>query len=120
LSLLKNCILKQKKNLYRLNNHEDDFEIKSKKKYGIPNKIKEIVNEYLYEKDITMPKKIHIKLNGRKYKIGPNKIDDEDIPTLEQIQNYVKYLKQKVFDNNKISDVKKFVKDNGYHDNIDS
>ena len=106
--------------LYRLNNHEDDFEIKSKKKYGIPNKIKEIVNEYLYEKDITMPKKIHIKLNGRKYKKGPNKIDDEDIPTLEQIQNYVKYLKQKVFDNNKISDVKKFVKDNGYHDNIDS
>jgi hypothetical protein len=46
-----------------------------------------------------MPKKIHIKLNGRKYKKGPNKIDDEDIPTLEQIQNYVKYLKQKVFDN---------------------
>ncbi len=67
-----------------------------------------------------MPKKIHINLNGRKFKKGPNKIDDEDILTLEQIQNYFKYLKQKVFDNNKIFDVKKFVKDNGYHDSIDS
>ena len=96
--------------LYRFNNHEDDCETKSKKKFSIPNRIKEIVNEYLNDKATTMPKKIHIKLNGKKYKNGLNKIDEDDKPTLEQIQNFVKYLKKKVFDNNKINDVKQFVK----------
>ena len=66
-----------------------------------------------------MPKKIEIKLNSKKY--VNKRIDDDrlfDVPTLQQLQNYVKYLKNKVCNNYNIKDVKKLT-DNAYYDDID-
>jgi hypothetical protein len=42
-----------------------------------------------------------------------------DLPTLQQVQNFVNYLKQKVFESNTRSDVINFVEENGYHEDID-
>jgi hypothetical protein len=86
------------------------------KKRGIKNYVKDMIKECIYEKDISLPAKIQIKLRGKKFKCKFN--EEVDIPSLEQIQNYVKYLKRKLGDNNKISDVKKFAKANKYHEDI--
>ena len=48
-----------------------------------------------------MHKKIMIQLSKKKYNEGENAIDK---PTLEQVQNYIKYLKNKISDSNKVCD----------------
>ena len=97
--------------VYRLNKHRDDMEISSKTVHGIKNKVKDIIDNLIFEKDISLPKKIHIKLNSKKYVEGEIKLNAIDKPTLQQVQNYIKYLKTKVSDTNKVSDVKKFVEE---------
>jgi hypothetical protein len=102
--------------VYQYNKHKEGLIPKSNK-HGMSNKIKDFINELIYEKDLSKPKKIHVKLSSKKYK---NKIDilQLDLSTLQQVQNYVKYLKQKVFESNKRSDVKDFVEENGYNEDI--
>ena len=63
--------------------------------------VKDIINELIFEKDISMPKRILIQLSKKKYNEGENAIDK---PTLEQVQNYIKYLKNKISDSNKVFD----------------
>jgi hypothetical protein len=78
--------------------------------------MKNLVNELIFDKDVSVPKKIAITLNSQKYiekRTEDNKI--YDVPTLSQIQNYVKYLKGKICTKNKVEDIKKFVNDNGYY-----
>jgi hypothetical protein len=45
--------------------------------------------------------RILIQLSKKKYNEGENAIDK---PTLEQVQNYIKYLKNKISDSNKVFD----------------
>ena len=54
-----------------------------------------------------MPKKISIKLNSKKYiekRTQGYKVFD--VPTLQQLQNFVKYLKTKVCTKNNVEDIK--------------
>ena len=101
--------------MYKLNDHPSGVEV-NKKSRGISNKVKEIINNFVFDNDISMPKKIQIKLGKKKYTEGNDIIDQ---PTLEQIQNYIKYMKTKVSDSNKISDVKKFVDENKYNEGLE-
>ena len=50
----------------------------------------------------------------RNYSIMINQSDLFDNPTLEQIQNYVKYMKNKLGNNNSVNDLKEFVNKNKY------
>ncbi len=50
--------------LYQLNEHEEDIKLVSKK-HGIQNKIKEYIDDLINDRNISMPKKIHIKLSGK-------------------------------------------------------
>ena len=109
------CENKEIYHLYQLNEHEENIKPVGKK-HGIQNKIKDYINDLITEKNISMPKKIQIKLSGKKYK---EKIEKDELPSLEQIQNYVKYLKRQVFDHNKRSEVNNFINANGYHENIE-
>ena len=109
--------------IYQLNEHAEvdaQENIATKKKVrGITNYVKDLINVLIYDKDVSMPKKIHVKLNSKKY-IEKRKVEDKvyDVPTLQQIQNYIKYLKGKMFETNKITDVETFVNDNTYYDDI--
>ena len=98
-----------------MNEHEENIKPVGKK-HGIQNKIKDYIDDLINDKNISMPKKIHIKLSGKKYS---KTIEEYELPSLEQVQNYVKYLKRQVFDHNKRSDVSNFINENGYHRNID-
>lgn len=51
------------------------------KKRGIKNYVKDMIKECIYEKDISLPAKIQIKLRGKKFKSKFNK--EVDIPSLE-------------------------------------
>ena len=51
-----------------------------------------MIKEYIFEKEISLPAKIQIKLRGRIFRIQFD--DNADIPSLEKIQNYIKYLKK--------------------------
>ena len=79
-------------------------------------KVKDYIRDLINQKNMSMPKKIHIKLSGKKYN---QKIKEDELPSLEQVQNYIKYLKKQVFDHNNRRDVNKFINENGYHENID-
>jgi len=74
--------------LYKLNEHGDGVKINIKRR-GMSSELKDIINELIFEKDISMPKRILIQLSKKKYNEGENAIDK---PTLEQVQNYIKYL----------------------------
>ena len=100
------CENKEIYHLYQLN-----WILKSKK-HGILNNVKEYIDELIYEKDVSIKRYISNYLT-KKYNILQS-----DLPSLQQIQNYVKYLKRQVFDNNKRSDVQNFIVNNGYHNNI--
>jgi ribosome biogenesis protein Nip4 len=81
--------------------------------------MKNLINDLIYEKDISVPKKISIKLKSKNYvekRTEGNKVFD--VPTLTQVQNYVKYLKSKVCTNNNVQDIKKFVDDHQYYEDI--
>jgi hypothetical protein len=47
-----------------LNEHEENIKPVSKK-HGIQNKIKEYIDDLINDGNISMPKKIHIKLSGK-------------------------------------------------------
>ena len=67
-----------------------------------------------------MPKKISIKLNSKKYiekRTQGYKVFV--VPTLQQLQNFVKYLKTKVCTKNNVEDIKKIVTVHKYYDDID-
>jgi hypothetical protein len=105
--------------VYRENEHDESDKVQKKINHGISNLMKSLVNELIFDKDVSVPKKIAIKLNSQKYiekRTEDNKI--YDVPTLSQIQNYVKYLKGKICTKNKVEDIKKFVNDNGYYADI--
>jgi hypothetical protein len=79
--------------------------------------VKEIINRLIYDKDICKPIKIFNKLSKRKYK---KKFQQKiDRPTLPQLQNYVKYIREKIGHSNKVSDLIKFDAENQYYDDIE-
>ena len=47
-------------------------------------KVKDYIRDLINQKNISMPKKIHIKLSGKKYN---QKIKEDELPSLEQVQN---------------------------------
>ena len=61
-----------------------------------------------------MPKKLHMKCLT-KYKDKIEACTSEAIPTLIQIQDYVRNLRRKLGDTNNIEDIKKYVEEHGYH-----
>ncbi len=62
-----NCEKNDIYHIYRQNEHEEDLNIEKKTNHGISNFMKDLINDLIYEKDISMPKKISIKLNSKKY-----------------------------------------------------
>jgi hypothetical protein len=81
--------------------------------------IKNLINDLIDEKDISIPKKISIKLNSKNYiekRTEGNKV--LDVSTLTQVQNYVKYLKSKVCTNNNVQEIKILVDDHQYYEDI--
>ena len=60
--------------VYKLNDHGDDVKINIKRR-GMSSEVKDIINELIYEKDISMPKRIMIQLSKKKHNEGENAID---------------------------------------------
>ena len=95
------CENKKKYEIYQEGEHASETESVTDCR-GIQNYVKDMIQE-LFEHDVCMPKKIEIRLRSSKY---ANKFKNSvDIPSLDKIQNYAKYLRKKLGDNNKISDV---------------
>jgi hypothetical protein len=109
------CENKKKYEIYQEGEHASETESVTDCR-GIQNYVKDMIQE-LFEHDVCMPKKIEIRLRSSKY---ANKFKNSvDIPSLDKIQNYAKYLRKKLGDNNKISDVKAFSKENKFSKDID-
>ena len=53
--------------LYKLNDHDKDVAI-NKKSRGISSEVKDVINELVFDKDISMPKRIMIKFSKSKKK----------------------------------------------------
>jgi len=109
------CENKKKYEIYQECEHASETESVTDCR-GIQNYVKDMMQE-LFEHDVCMPKKIEIRLRSAKY---ANKFNNSvDIPSLDKIQNYAKCLRKKLDDNNKISDVKAFSKENKFSKDID-
>ncbi|CAF0963290.1 unnamed protein product [Brachionus calyciflorus] len=71
---------------------------------GIEKNCKDAIEKIIYEKNLTKPKKIHIEvtLKQEEYSIT-------QIPSLEKIQNYIKYRQQKIGDVNSMEGVVEYL-----------
>jgi hypothetical protein len=89
--------------LYRLNEHEQHIYLeKPFKTYGINKKVKELIDNFVYDHHITKPKKIHIMLNRKEYQI-------DNIPSLQQVQHYINYKRKHLGDINDIDLLKQYI-----------
>jgi hypothetical protein len=110
------CSNKNKYEIYQIGKQTSE-ERETTQCRGIHYYVNDLIKDLIFEKDISQPKKIEIKLRGRKY---ASKFKNEiDIPSLEKIQNYTKYLRQKIGNNNKISDVFKFAEEHKFRELVD-
>ena len=84
----------------------------TKKNRGISAKVKEIIEEIVKDYD-ARPKKIHVKLNKKKYQ----EIIDV-MPSLQQIQTYIKNFRKESGNNNDLNEIKKLVEDLKYKEDL--
>lgn len=73
-------------------------------KRGITDGVKLLIEDLVFERGVVRPKKIEIKLKSSKLK---ELVDT--MPTLLQIQSYIKYKRSQQGDNNSLDDVKTYV-----------
>ena len=103
-----------KHNVYiimKLNEHEEELDQRDfTTKRGITPRVKRLLENLIYEYDIGMPKKLHMKCLT-KYKEKIEACTSEAMPTLIQIQDYVRNLRRKLGDTNNIEDIKKYVEE---------
>ena len=95
-----------KLHLYSLNQHNvgDNINQTEDKHYKICDQAKEAIETLIYDKDIFYPLKIFNALKKEMIVIQP---------TLSQVQNYIKYRRRKLGDENSIEGVYNFVKQHG-------
>ena len=115
------CTKKNKYHIYQLGKHNSESEQSAStttaSNRDIRNYVKDMIKNCIYDKDIIMPKKIEIRLRS---KTNLQKFhNDADIPSLIKIRNYVRYLREKLGNNNKISDVKKSSELHQYSEELD-
>ena len=108
------CPKKDKFIIMKLNDHEEPIEQREfSTKRGVTPRVKELIEKLIFEYDIGMPKKIHMKIHN-KYKKTIEKTQGENLPTLGQIQDFVRNLRRKLGDTNNIERVKSNIEKHGY------
>ena len=88
---------------YQIGVH-NSIQLHKEKPRGISTQTKDVIEEIIHEFDCK-PKNIHLKLLKPLYK---SRIDI--YPDLSQIQNYIKYRRYKMGDNNRIDDLNEYVR----------
>jgi hypothetical protein len=96
-----NCIY-----LSTLGEHSNHESVDKEKKHGIHQVIKPIIEEIIHRCNISRPKRVHIKLHDKEFE----KIAKSIMPTLQQIENYIKYRRKLIRENSSTAELKEFSK----------
>jgi hypothetical protein len=104
------CCRTKKIHLYSLHSHNIPKRSKSDRNHGLTNVVKELIEQLIFEKNISRPKKLLVEL-------GANK--EIEMPSMDQIRNFVKYRRLKLEDSNNMEGVKEFVNTHTYFPGYD-
>lgn len=108
--LFKYCAMCKRYDFYTLNEHGpsctiDAFAVKIiKKRHGIKDIIKEIIEIIINSCNIIMPKDIHVEMHKSKYKVST-----EDMSTLKQLQNYIAHRRKAIGDCNDLETILNYI-----------
>jgi hypothetical protein len=104
------CCRTKKIHLYSLHSHNIPERSKSDRNHGLTNVVKELIEQLIFEKNISRPKKLLVEL-------GANK--EIEMPSMDQIRNFLKYRRLKLGDSNNMEGVEEFVNTHTYFPGYD-
>jgi len=110
------CLNNDKYFFSQLNKHDEDYEPEVRSvptRRGLTPEVKKILDHLMYECDISLPKRLEKKLHN-KYKSEIEENENEVMPSLAKIQNYIKSIQRNLKENNNLDDIKSFYENNKY------
>jgi hypothetical protein len=109
------CCRTNKIELYSVESHNIQQRSAADRKHGLPHEVKEIVENLIFEKNVSRPKKLLVELSVREDEI----LKTVGFPTLDQLRNYLKYRRIKLGDSNNMKGVEDFIKTHKFFSGYD-